>query len=269
MSLNACAEMVRAGDPNRFASAMTAPPEKRGNLFALYAFNLEVARAPWVTSEPMLAQMRIQWWVDAVREIYEGKPPRKHEVVMPLADVILSNSLDQAGFERMFEARMEDISPDPVANLERYLTDTSSALMELAAQSLGAAPHPAIADMGFASGAANLLVALPELAARGYAALPQMTPKDRVEAGEARLTQNNERGIKELAQSGLDRLMKARIARRAVDPAANPALLSAWKAESILKHAQARPQDVLTGNLNTSEFRSKAALILRATTGRW
>jgi len=269
MSLNACAELVRGGDPNRFASAMTAPPDKRGQLFALYAFNLEVARAPWVTSEPMLAQMRIQWWIDAVREIFEGKPPRKHEVVTPLADVILSHDLDHQTFERMFDARMEDISPDPVTDLPGYLSDTGSALMELAAQSLGADPHDAITDMGFASGAANLLVALPELAARGYAALPQMTPEDRVEAGEARLTSNTERGISDLAQSALARLMKARVARREVDPAANPALLSAWKAEGVLKRAAARPEDVVTGNLITSEFRSKAALILRATTGRW
>ena len=75
MSFDACAELVRRGDPDRFLSAMTAPPELRGRLMILYAFNLEVARAPWVASEPMLAEMRLQWWADAIAEIFEGRPP--------------------------------------------------------------------------------------------------------------------------------------------------------------------------------------------------
>ena len=55
MSLDACADLVNRGDPDRFRSAMLAPMPIRGDLLALYAFNLEVARAPWVTNEPMIA----------------------------------------------------------------------------------------------------------------------------------------------------------------------------------------------------------------------
>ena len=51
MSWEACAAIVEKADPDRFLSAMTAPPEGRALLFPLYAFNAEVARAPWVTSE--------------------------------------------------------------------------------------------------------------------------------------------------------------------------------------------------------------------------
>ncbi|TNF18762.1 MAG: phytoene synthase, partial [Rhodobacteraceae bacterium] len=58
----ACAAIVEKGDPDRFASAMAAPVAARARLFPLYAFNLEVARAPWVTQEPMIAEMRLQWW---------------------------------------------------------------------------------------------------------------------------------------------------------------------------------------------------------------
>ena len=70
MSIDACAALVRRGDPDRFRAAMTAAPDQRGRLMVLYAFNLEVARAPWVASEPMLAEMRLQWWADAIAEIY-------------------------------------------------------------------------------------------------------------------------------------------------------------------------------------------------------
>ena len=74
MSLNACAAIVERGDPERFMAAMAAPVEARRVLFPLYAFNVEVARAPWVTEEPMIAEMRLQWWRDALEEIAHGEP---------------------------------------------------------------------------------------------------------------------------------------------------------------------------------------------------
>ena len=58
----ACAEMVAKGDPERFGAAMTAPRAARAGLLALYAFNLEIARAPRVASEAMLAEIRLRWW---------------------------------------------------------------------------------------------------------------------------------------------------------------------------------------------------------------
>jgi phytoene/squalene synthetase len=72
MSLEACADLLRRGDPDRFLAAMAAPPAARRVLLPLYAFNLEVARAPQVTAEPMIAEMRLQWWRDALAEIAAG-----------------------------------------------------------------------------------------------------------------------------------------------------------------------------------------------------
>ncbi|MEQ8366967.1 MAG: phytoene synthase, partial [Roseicyclus sp.] len=62
MSLQACAELVARGDPDRFRATMAAPVDARRVLFPLYAFNIEVSRAPWVTAEPMIAEMRLQFW---------------------------------------------------------------------------------------------------------------------------------------------------------------------------------------------------------------
>ena len=74
--LAACAAIVERGDPLRFRTAMLAPVAQRGALFALYAFNVEVSRAPWVTKEALIAEMRLQWWRDVVAE----PSPRAHEV---------------------------------------------------------------------------------------------------------------------------------------------------------------------------------------------
>ena len=68
----ACAKLVERGDPLRFRAVMAAPSDLRPALFTLFAFNLEVARAPWVTKEAMIAEMRLQWWHDALGEIANG-----------------------------------------------------------------------------------------------------------------------------------------------------------------------------------------------------
>src|SRR6056297_157483 len=86
--LTACAQLVERGDRDRFAAAMAAPVDARKVLFPIYAFNIEVSRAPWVTQEPMIAEMRLQWWTDALDEIASSGLVRRHEVVTSLAHVL-------------------------------------------------------------------------------------------------------------------------------------------------------------------------------------
>ena len=74
---------MRRHDPDRFLTALFAPPEKRDALLTLYAFNHELARAREAVSEPPLALIRLQWW----REVVEGAR-RRHEVAEPLAAAI-------------------------------------------------------------------------------------------------------------------------------------------------------------------------------------
>ena len=80
--LTACARIVEKGDPARFKAVMAAPPKARDALFPLYAFNVEVARAPWVSAEPGIAEIRLHWWIDALGEIAAGGMVRRHEVVV-------------------------------------------------------------------------------------------------------------------------------------------------------------------------------------------
>ena len=87
MSLQACANLVARADPERFAAAMAAPLTARAVLLPIYAASVEVARAPWLTQEPMIAEMRLQWWRDVFEEIETGTP-RKHEVVDALSPVL-------------------------------------------------------------------------------------------------------------------------------------------------------------------------------------
>ena len=139
MSVDACAEMVRTGDPYRYLSAMAAPHSARDRLFVLYAFNLEVARAPWVTQEEMIAEMRLQWWLDTINEIYDGKV-QHHEVAAPLAEVIAKHNLPLTLFVELIEARRFDVYREGHAGMsafDAYIDATAGNLMRLAAMSLG------------------------------------------------------------------------------------------------------------------------------------
>ena len=81
----ACARLLERGDPERFRAIMATPLGVRKTLFPIFAFNLEVACAPWVTKEPLIAEMRLQWWQDVLSEISDGRAVRRHEVATPLA----------------------------------------------------------------------------------------------------------------------------------------------------------------------------------------
>jgi phytoene synthase len=68
-----CEHIVRAADKDRFLATLFAPANRRGALFALYAFNVEVARVREVAREPMAGEIRLQWWRDALERPGSGE----------------------------------------------------------------------------------------------------------------------------------------------------------------------------------------------------
>ena len=254
----ACAGLVERGDPDRFMAAMAASLGARARLMPLLAFNLEVARAPWVTKEPMIAEMRLQWWRDAIAEIIAGGVVRAHEVVAPLAFVIREAGLSGDLFERMITARQWDIYPDPFEDAEAlhgYLDATAGGLMWLSARALGApeAAEPVVRDYAFGSGVAGWLRAVPVLEDRGRRPLVDGRPD----------------AVADLARLGLDRIARARTARALLPATCRPALLPGWQAEALLRQAMQAPRRVADGTLAQSEFARRGGLMLQAMTGRW
>ncbi|MBK5926024.1 squalene/phytoene synthase family protein, partial [Rhodobaculum claviforme] len=169
MTVAACAAMVERGDPDRFLATMTAPEGDRARLWPLYAFNLEVARAPWASAEPMIGAMRLQFWTDTLEGIAEGAAPRAHEVAAPLTDLVRALNLPVAPLAGMVAARHDDLDTDAPADtaaLWRYLEGTGGALMAQAARALGAddAQAAVAAEVGAAAAMASWLAAAGALA---------------------------------------------------------------------------------------------------------
>ena len=248
--IKACAGMVERGDPDRFRTVMGAPVIARPILFALYAFNVEVARAPWVTQEPMIAEMRLQWWRDVLEEISEGKTPRRHEVVTPLSKILTPG--DTKLLDELVAIRRWDIYKDAfedAAHFERYIDQTSGHLMVVSARRLGACDESTVRDVAYGAGVAAWLRAVPKLE----------------EAKRIPMVDGRPEAIQELAQGALDRLTKARTSRQSVAKAAQPALWPVLGADKVLKQVVANPHIVADGAI----VPASGNLAWTALTGRW
>jgi NADH dehydrogenase [ubiquinone] 1 alpha subcomplex assembly factor 6 len=175
--LSACGALVERHDRDRYLASLFAAEPEREALFALYAFNHEVAKTAEVVSEPMLGEIRLQWWREAIAGIYEGRP-RHHEVVLPLAEAVAAKALPRELLERIVDARAFDLDPAPPATLEAlrgYAEGSSTALLLLALHILGAcdaASREAAEQLGPAWAYLGLLRALPLHARQKRSYLP-------------------------------------------------------------------------------------------------
>lgn len=255
MSIAACAALVERGDPDRFLATMAAPPAVREALFPLYAFNLEIARAPFVTEEPMIAEMRLQWWRDVVEEAVAAAPARTHEVAGPLALLIRARGLPAEVFDRAIVARRWDVGRAAFADedaLRAHLEATAGGLAWLGCLACGVeARHEGVVrQAAFAGGLANWFLAVPGYEARGRRPLHDGRPE----------------AVAALARAGLAALTDA---RGRLPAAAVPVLRAHWQAGAVLRQAARDPGRVGAGRLGMSEFRRRAGLMIRAMSGRW
>src|SRR5690349_12532244 len=94
-----CEELVRAHDKDRFLATLFASAAQRAPLFALYAFDLEIAQIRDRAREPMPGEIRLQWW----REVLSGERSGEaaaHPVAAALTETIARFSLPK---ERLIE----------------------------------------------------------------------------------------------------------------------------------------------------------------------
>lgn len=256
MSLQACADLLARGDHDRFRATMAAPLAARRVLLPLYAFNLEVSRAPWRSDTPPIAEMRLQFWRDVVAERVAGSAPRAHEVVTPLAAALpaaVAGPLD-----RLVAARRWDIYTDPFADdaeFDAYLEDTGATLAWVAAHALGApaAAEAMVRDAGWAFGLAGYLRAVPALMAAGRVPLIDASPA----------------GLRDLAGRGLARLARARAQRARLPASAAPALFAGFRTEPTLRAVLSDPGRVVADRLPQPGLGDSLRLAWVATTGRW
>jgi NADH dehydrogenase [ubiquinone] 1 alpha subcomplex assembly factor 6 len=216
--LSPVAALVRRHDRDRFQTVLFAPAARREALFALYAFNYEIARVRERVSEPILGRIRLEWWRDTVAAAYEGGSVRRHVVAEPLTAAIREHLLTREHFERLIDARERDLdgkAPTSLAALEDYAEASSARLIYLALEILGARA-PVVRQAAFHVGIAYALAGLTR-------AMPH----------QARA--NNPLAPAEIAAAASRHLDLARVLRPAPPRRAFPALLPAIVADRYLR----------------------------------
>lgn len=142
-NLSYCGDLVRTHDPDRFLISMFAPAEFREDLWALFAFNHEIAKTREVVSDTTLGLIRLQWWRDALKDIYEGKDAPEHEILKPLAAAIKRHNLSKEDFDNLIYARefdLEDVMPGNIEGLLNYADFTTTPLLKQALRICGEDP---------------------------------------------------------------------------------------------------------------------------------
>ena len=170
-------DAVRAADHDRYLSVLYAPADRRDALFALYAFNAEIAGVRDRIHEPLPGEVRLQWWRDVINA--DGPEETGHPTADALRATIGANHLPKAAFENMLEARIFDLYDDPMpsrTDLEGYCGETAAALIQLAAMVLDPVAAPGFAELAGRAGCAQaitgLLLLLPLNRRRGQCFVP-------------------------------------------------------------------------------------------------
>jgi len=292
-AFTACAGMVKRGDRDRYLCAFFAPAKARAGLFAIAALNLELARLPDKVSEPMLGQIRLQWWRETIDSIYDGGAEPRDDISRALAATITRFDLSRDIFERLIDARAFDLFDDPpedMAATKAYIDATAGAVATLwlgvlggtGENDLGAgACAQASHHVARAYGLSGLLRALPYHAQRGRLYLPASLMKQHQMRRENLLSPTSGgtsgAGLIEIAREFADQAGGELAAARALMPsvpktamgqkAAMPVLLPAIIAESALKCLERAKYDVFAAFSRTHRA-PMLKMALKGFTGR-
>ncbi len=138
-----CLNQLRRFDHDRYLAILLAPEADREMLAAYFAFDAEMMRIPTTVSEPMLADIRFQWW----RETLEAMTPTQdpgHEIAAALSSTFFDRNLSPADLVSLIDLRARDLAEEPFRTMEEldsYHKEISqqqvSLFAEISDQSLG------------------------------------------------------------------------------------------------------------------------------------
>jgi phytoene synthase len=220
--------------------------------------------------------MRLQWWRDALSEIFDGQP-REHAVVAALAQAVRAQGLPRDAMKRLIDARETDLEAAPPADfaaLEDYAGRSAGPLLELTFKALGVAAAPELCQRLAAPQAlSGLMLALPFRALHGRVDLPQdllreagLVPEAVIEPSARSAVAGAVRRVAERAEA----LRRGAVAEVAALPsAARPGLLSLTLAKRNLARLARVSGDPFDPALGRRDGFLSARLWWAARTGRF
>lgn len=125
--------MVKRDDSDRYLLSLFAPGSEQAHAWTALAFNQEIAKVRDTVTEPMLAEIRLQWWHDVISEIEEGRV-REHPVVQGLNSFLQAKPYAHALLLDTLNARQMDIlghGPADIDSLLQYAHKVGGSVQKL------------------------------------------------------------------------------------------------------------------------------------------
>lgn len=226
---------ARAFERDRYLAALLSPAAVREDLVALAAFAGDLARIPAFVSEPMLGEIRLQWWRDTVdAALSEPAVAAGHPIADTLARAIRRHSLPPRLVHDLIDAQVNRLDDHPFDDLDALTANLSSwdgGLFQLAWRILGGAGDaPAwLAAAGEVYGLSRCLLEAPAELAQGRIVLPRSS----------------------LAACGLS-----------PEVAAEPASAAQWRMLSVTLAAETRRRlDVLVSSYQEADAKARLAAL--------
>lgn len=275
---DACLAALREGDRDRYLCALLTPEHARGPVSALYAFNLEIARIRENITEPMMGEVRLQWW----RDLFDGEThgdARANPIAAALLETVEQHSLAPGPFQNMIDARQFDLYDDPMPDrnaFEGYAGETACALIQLCVNVLSPERAGETSDASGHAGVAQLvagsLLLLPMHRTRGQVYIPGDIisacglDRERFLAGDEKASIGQ--AIAGFVALGREHLAAARNHFNAIADERIAAFLPVATAERVFDRAEKVGADLLTNPLQIPQWRRQWRYWRAASRGR-
>ena len=131
-----CGREIRSSDPDRFRISMFEPSGLRSHIWAILAFNQEIAKTREVVTETQIGHIRLQWWRERIAELYQKQygPWQNNKILKDLYEAIHNFNLTKDHFDKLIYARefdLEDVPPADMNGLINYADYTTAPLIKL------------------------------------------------------------------------------------------------------------------------------------------
>lgn len=176
VELTYCGTQARLFDYDRYLCSLFAPQNKQAYLWAILAFHSEIAEIKNKIQEPMMGQIRLQWWRDRLNQ-YPNWQTTPHPVLTELAPAIAASQLPLALFHQLIDAHETDFDPHPFPDDQAFKNDsreTNLPVLKLLAQilKLDDSGPDFLDSLALAWGMINLWRSIPSAVQKGSCPIP-------------------------------------------------------------------------------------------------
>ena len=135
-----CLNLVKENARDFYLADLLLPQDIRNEVVAVHAFHIEILNAAMRTTEPLAAEIRLQWWKEVLLRERDSEAVG-NPVAKSLLHALEKHFLPADALIAKLEAHVFDLYCDPMEDrtmLEGYCGETRSSLFQIAALITGA-----------------------------------------------------------------------------------------------------------------------------------